>query len=219
MSNVLTSSSFKNASRQIRLNINEAAEGKDGLTAFLNESVNGKALPGHMVYLYLHQSPGTGEKFFGISAPIRNVDANGNYVMIPRQNAEGQYLSDKGEVVDDASKAGKSYEFVKNKSGEVLYGNFGTLAVVNTKQDKTPTKQTFLSLRLMSDDNVLLLERKRYQVEHANTPEQKAGYEAQLVELRKKGVFINLGINKGADFLTKLGFEVRLESKEATPQP
>lgn len=214
----LTSASFNGSARQIKLAINEMEPGKQSHLSFLNETVNGKTLPGHVLNLFLHNGK-NGSRFFGISGPIRSIDDNGNYIMIPRVNSEGKFLSDRGEVVEDQSKAGLTYQYVKNQAGEVVFGSYGSLSVNNLKKDNTPTKSTYLTLSLMSDKDVLGAERLRYQAANSATPEQKAHYEAQLSEARKKGEYISLAIKGGADLLVKLGFEVRLPAQEPAREP
>lgn len=216
--NLLKSASFNGSARQIRLHINDMEPGKQSYPAFLNETVAGKAIPGHRIYLFLNKG-NDNSQFFGLSGPIRKLDESGNYIMIPRQNAEGQFLSEKGQVVTDASKAGLTYEYVKGGDGEVLYGSYGTLSVTNLKADKTPTKQTFLTLRLNTDLNVLEAERARYRIEHSTTDAQRDGFKAQLADIRKAGDYINLSIKSGGEFLSKLGFEVRLTNTEPANQP
>jgi hypothetical protein len=213
----------KNADKKIRINIAEQEDGKKGFPAFLNEVINDKTLPGHRVHLYLNEH--AGQKWFTVSGPLRKTNEQGEFIIIPRKNKDGALVDDKGQVVTEESKAGRSFEYIKDREDQIVYGTLGTLNIQNLKADKTPTKQTLVSFYSIPDSKALEIERTVFaltsskKVQNPN-PEQISFYEKQLNEQRKgAGSYSNMFITEGKDFLTKLGFEVRLDEKESTPTP
>lgn len=214
----------RNDQQRFFLNILAAEDGKEGYPAYLNEQ--GK--PGRRVRLFLKQH---GDRsWFEISGPLRTFTEDKKAFQTRlRQNEQGQYLNNKGEVVNAQQDAAQEYVYVTrpvegSDQPQVVYGTIGSLNINNTKSDNTPTKITLANLTLIRDDVATDIAREvaRLQMCEKNSDQYKQ-VEANLNQLRQnmpansKGNF-GLFIDEGADFLRGLGFEVRLKDAPSAPQ-
>lgn len=195
-------------------------EKDDKLLAFVTDSVAGVRQPTRMGFLDV---VGEGQnKFMTLRAPLRAVDAEGNFMTRARQR-DGKFLDATGKEVDSEDKAAVEYLYQTQRGDEskIVYGQIATLNVVNTKADGSPTKSTFISVKLSTDAEALASERLVYTIGKLNGEGQDStAVKEELKELRKtQGTYANFFVNKGAQALRDMGFEVREKAVDSTPAP
>jgi hypothetical protein len=167
---------------------------------------------------------GSGDSaFMAISAPLREVDEGGQYIMRARQK-DGKFLDAKGKEVDSEDKAALEYVYKvqKDDASKIVYGQVATLNVKNTKTDGTPTQFTMVSVKLFTDAEALQAERVVFKLKDLEKgSEAHTKLTNELNEIRKKtGTYDNYFINKGFEALREMGFTVREKpQKESSPSP
>lgn len=167
----------KSSEQQSEIRILQNSDGKPGLPAFL--SIDG--LPDHAGRIYVNRAT-PDSAWLVFKAPVRKLDAEGNFIFQPRINEDGNYLNSKGEVVNSEADAATNFEYVKLPANKDATQNdlpleqrrdkifFETLASINLENTKRvensdarePAKQTFANIRLINDADALEVARKRY---------------------------------------------------------
>ncbi len=162
--------------------------------------------------------------FMTVRAPLREVDANGDYLTRARTK-DGKFLDEKGAEVESEDKAAREFVYTtqKNDATKLVYGQVATINVMNTKSDKTPTAFTLMSVKLFSDQEALEAERLSFKLGKLDKEQDADDYakvKKELNELRRsQGRYENFFLGKGADALREMGFTVRERPVEDTPQP
>lgn len=204
----------RDAARQLTLNVLYPEPGKQHYRGFLNEKVNGVALPGHAVTLFLNESGAN--RWFTINAPIRQQNEDGSFVYQLRTNEQGQYVDSRGNVAANAEQAARQFAYLLSTAGDVVRGTLASLNIKNTKSDGvTPTKMTLASLKLYSDAESLEMERFRWSLKTKEKGTEDYQRTVQHIDQlsRQYGEWQNCFIESGADFLRGMGFEVRTNER------
>lgn len=187
----------------------------------ITEMVDGARQPSRFGFLDVVKV-GTGDPFMTIRAPLRQADADGNFLTRPRQK-DGKFLDVKGNVVESEDKAAIEYVYqtFKDDPTKLVYGQIATLNVKNKKVDLSPTQYTLISTKVYND-----VEAKECEVIYfkmgkvgKESPEYP-GLNDELKAKRKElGAWHNFFISKGADALRDLGFEIREKEKTSENTP
>lgn len=207
--------------RKMFVNVLEPEQGKEGFPAFLNEVNGTERMPGHRVNLFVN---GSGDnRWLTMSAPLRQMDEDGNYLTMARTNNDGSFVNDKGEVVESEADAARQFVYSKYDDGgeeRIVYGAIANLNIKNEKKDGSPTAMTTLNTKFYSDAEALEVARRTYELKQyeEGTPERKE-VEQELSALRREsGTWMTLFIDSGHEKLREMGFEVRERSDEG-PAP
>lgn len=218
----------RDADIQFVLNVLDPEPGKSHYTGFLNESVNGKKLPGRPVTLFVS---GSGDdRWFNLSSPILGQDDDGNPVLSARTNEKGEFINSTGRVVPDEKDAEQRYVYVtwgepepgSSEAPTLLYGPLGTINIKNMKADgKTPTKVTVASVKLYDHKESYHLASARFEMSDAEkgSPEYEARKQSLTALQKSMGKYVTGFIDKGHDFLREQGFPVRGTERNQSPAP
>lgn len=167
--------------------------GKVGYGGYLNTDDDGQKMPPYRISMFVNTYDDGGIGFV-VKGPIRQKEG-GHWLLTPRTNGDGQYLNEKGDVVDEAE-AADAYSYVRDKEGRLIFGVVANLWITNTKKDKTPTKRTMMTAKLFTDEEMQSIH------EVVDPEEQK--------ELRRSlGQWTTLFIENGYQFLREVGGTVR----------
>lgn len=216
MSNMLKlSGRFEGTDRRLRLNVLlDTDRPGQGYPVYLHETVGQDSLPSHRGNLFINQNEAGDRKWLSVSAPLRTMSDDNQFNLIPRQNAEGQYLDGKGNVVDSAEKAASQFEYIKmDQDGEerLVFGTLATINVQNTKSDGTPNKFTTLNTKFYDEPDALEIARLRFELAQLEkgTPEYEETRADLDAQTRERGTWMTFFIDEGHQFLRDQGFEVR----------
>lgn len=190
---VLKLISPKDKSPRLELVLFPQDNSKKGYGGYLKTLKEDSDQPPRRVAMFVNKYD-DGNINFALKAPIRKV-SQGELVMSPRRNKDGDYLDDKGNIVDE-SKASESYTFVRDEDDKLVFGVVCNLWITNTKKDKTPTKKTMMSAKFYSDTEMLKMH-------------DESDSEAKKHLRKEMGGWTTLFIEEGFQFLRELGCTVR----------
>lgn len=200
---------------QIEIRANEGS-----YRAFIKETVDGVALPVRMGFIDFVGNEGN--QFMVLKAPIRQKDADGQFLTRARQK-DGKFVDGNGKEVATEAEAAREFVYLtqRNDESKLVYAQIGTLNVKNTKADNTPTAMTLISAKIYSDDEALSAERISYKMSAAGKDHPDyAKLAAEIKEVRRStGTWHNFFINSGAEILREKGFEVRVKERNDSPSP
>lgn len=218
----------RNEERRVFINVmakelNEQNEEKKGNPVWLNEVSGTEKMLGHKATMFLNGSE-PGKQWFEISGPIRRMDEQGNYLIEPRTDDQGNLLNAKGEQVSADADAAKQYVYVKDTEGKIVLGKLGTVNVVNTRRDQNsgdivPTKSTYLSVKMYTDTEAYEMARTLYRYKNTSGEQQQDFLQQLNKEQKDFGKYSNMFVNEGAEHLKEMGFEVRVAGKSTSNTP
>lgn len=190
--------------------------------AFINETRNGKKLPGRYCTLTVINS--ANGPFMAITAPMRELNEDGSFVYRPRIDQAGQMVNEKGEVVQDKEKAQQQFEYLTytdptDGTEKVVYGTIATLNIKNKRVDGTPLARSMLLMKYFEDEQALEAERVTFGLKQfeKGSPEYEEIRE-ELSRIRdESGNWVNVFIDRGYEFLQKHGFDVKLPDNSPGP--
>ncbi|WP_415912831.1 hypothetical protein [Neptuniibacter sp. QD37_11] len=164
-------------------------------------------------------SAGNKDVYLIIRMPIRKQDTDGRFITRPKQDKNKNYLDRKGKQVDKPEDAAQVYEYVKIEEDGNAYTLTGTKAVLrckNTTKSGNPTKQTFFSMALYSDEVAERMEAMESQLGELEGDDRKAMLQRIKEKRSKETQWFNLFIEEGGEFLEEeFDFEIRLPEEES----
>ncbi|WP_274643917.1 hypothetical protein [Pseudomonas serbica] len=174
---------------------------------------------------FLDVVTGGSTPFMTIRAPLRQVDAEGNFLTRPREK-DGQYLDAKGKPVESVDQAALEYVYqtFKDEPGKLVYGQVATLNVKNDKKDGdkvVPTAYTLVSTKIYSDAQAKECEVIYFKMGKVgkDSPEYNALNTDLKTKRKELGEWHNFFIQKGHAALRDLGFEIREKEKTTENTP
>lgn len=207
-------------SDKLTLTILEPSSDKEGYPVIIQDSYQGKNLPAKYGRAYL--ITGKDNSFFTLSGPIRRLDDMGIPIIEPKMK-DGEYVTEKGEITNEGLAAKVNSYVTNSQTEQLVFSDLGTINIVNTKSDKTPTQFTLGSVKLYNDFEALEIAKKNYALSHAIKSSQIASEDKKdalekFIEKTKSEIKLlqknfgskqNVFINDKTGFLESLGFEVR----------